>query len=127
MRQHYKDGADLIKIMPSGGVLDESASADNAQMTLEEIKAVVAAAHDYGFTVAAHAHGAEAIRRAVIGGRRFDRARHLHGRRRHEADEGARHLVRADDHRRRLRGSKRRRCPATTRRRSRPRRSRSDR
>jgi imidazolonepropionase-like amidohydrolase len=68
VRQHYKDGADLLKIMPSGGVLDESSSVDNAQMTLDEIKAVVAAAHDYGFTVAAHAHGAEAIRRAVIGG-----------------------------------------------------------
>lgn len=68
VRQHYKDSADLIKIMPSGGVLDESSSVDNAQMTIEEIKAVVAAAHDYGFTVAAHAHGAEAIRRAVIGG-----------------------------------------------------------
>jgi imidazolonepropionase-like amidohydrolase len=68
VRQHYKDGADLIKIMPSGGVLDESASADNPQMTIEEIKAVVAAAHDYGFTVAAHAHGAEAIRRAVLAG-----------------------------------------------------------
>jgi imidazolonepropionase-like amidohydrolase len=68
VRQHYKDGADLIKIMPSGGVLDESASVDNAQLTIAEIQAVVAAAHDYGFTVAAHAHGAEAIRRAVIGG-----------------------------------------------------------
>jgi imidazolonepropionase-like amidohydrolase len=68
VRQHYKDGVDLIKIMPSGGVLDESSSVDNAQMTIDEIKAVVAAAHDYGFTVAAHAHGAEAIRRAVIGG-----------------------------------------------------------
>lgn len=68
VRQHYKDGADVIKIMPSGGVLDESSSADNAQMTIPEIQAVVAAAHDYGFTVAAHAHGAEAIRRAVIGG-----------------------------------------------------------
>ena len=68
VRQHYKEGADLIKIMPSGGVLDESASVDNAQLTIEEIRAVVAAAHDYGFTVAAHAHGAEAIRRAVIGG-----------------------------------------------------------
>jgi imidazolonepropionase-like amidohydrolase len=68
VRQHYKDGVDLIKIMPSGGVLDESSSADNAQLTIEEIKAVVAAAHDYGFTVAAHAHGAEAIRRAVLGG-----------------------------------------------------------
>jgi imidazolonepropionase-like amidohydrolase len=68
VRQHYKDGADLIKIMPSGGVLDESSSSENPQMTLEEIQAVVAAAHDYGFTVAAHAHGAEAIRRAVLGG-----------------------------------------------------------
>lgn len=68
VRQHYKDGADLIKIMPSGGVLDESSSVDNAQMTVQEIEAVVAAAHDYGFTVAAHAHGAEAIRRAVTAG-----------------------------------------------------------
>lgn len=68
VRQHYKNGDDLIKIMPSGGVLDESSSGDNPQLTIEEIKAVVATAHDYGFTVAAHAHGAEAIRRAVIGG-----------------------------------------------------------
>jgi len=68
VRLHYKLGDDLIKIMPSGGVLDENTSGDNAQMTLEEIKAVVATAHDYGFAVAAHAHGAEAIRRAVVGG-----------------------------------------------------------
>jgi len=68
VRQHYKLGDDLIKIMPSGGVLDESVSVDNAQMTLEEIKAVVDTAHEYGFTVAAHAHGSEAIRRAVVGG-----------------------------------------------------------
>ena len=68
VREHYKVGDDLIKIMPSGGVLDEGSSAQNAQLTLEEIQAVVRTAHDYGFTVAAHAHGAEAIRRAIIGG-----------------------------------------------------------
>lgn len=68
VREHYKNNVDLIKIMPSGGVLDESASADNSQLTIPEIEAIVAAAHDYGFTVAAHAHGAEAIRRAMIGG-----------------------------------------------------------
>jgi imidazolonepropionase-like amidohydrolase len=68
VRLHYKLGDDLIKIMPSGGVGDESASGDNPQLTLEEIRAVVSTAHDYGFTVAAHAHGAEAIRRAVLGG-----------------------------------------------------------
>jgi len=68
VRQHYKNNVDLIKIMPSGGVLDESSSVDNAQLTVEEIKSIVAAAHDYGFTVAAHAHGAEGIRRAIVGG-----------------------------------------------------------
>ena len=68
VRLHYKLNDDLIKIMPSGGVLDQSSSGDNAQLTLEEIKAIVSTAHDYGFTVAAHAHGAEAIRRAIIGG-----------------------------------------------------------
>jgi imidazolonepropionase-like amidohydrolase len=68
VRQHYKEGADVIKIMTSGGVLDLSSSADNPQLTQEEINAIVAAAKDYGFTVAVHAHGAEAIRRAIIGG-----------------------------------------------------------
>jgi imidazolonepropionase-like amidohydrolase len=68
VREHYKLGDDVIKIMPSGGVLDEGASGDNSQMTLEEIRAVVATAKDYGFAVAAHAHGAEAIKRAVLGG-----------------------------------------------------------
>ena len=68
VRQHYKDGVDLIKIMPSGGVLDESSSVDNSQMTMAELQAVIAAAHDYGFPVAAHAHGTEAIRRAVLAG-----------------------------------------------------------
>jgi imidazolonepropionase-like amidohydrolase len=68
VREHYKLGDDVIKIMPSGGVLDEGASGDNSQMTLEEIRAIVTTAHDYGFAVAAHAHGAEAIKRAVLGG-----------------------------------------------------------
>lgn len=68
VREHYKKGDDVIKIMPSGGVLDQSSSGDNSQLTLDEIKAVVSTAHDYGFTVAAHAHGAEGIRRAIVGG-----------------------------------------------------------
>ena len=46
VRQHYKDGADVIKIMPSGGVLDLGESGDNPQLTLAEIKAVVDTAHD---------------------------------------------------------------------------------
>jgi imidazolonepropionase-like amidohydrolase len=54
--------------MTTGGVLDESSSADNSQMTQAEIDAIVATAHDYGFTVAVHAHGTEGIRRAIVGG-----------------------------------------------------------
>jgi imidazolonepropionase-like amidohydrolase len=68
VRQHYKLGDDVIKIMPSGGVMDEGLNGESPQMTLEEIKAVVETSHDYGFVVAAHAHGAEAIRRAILGG-----------------------------------------------------------
>ena len=67
---------------------------------------MVAAAHDYGFTVAAHAHGAEAIRRAVIGG--VDSIEHgtYMDDCRHETDEATRHLVRADHHRRQIREEK---------------------
>jgi imidazolonepropionase-like amidohydrolase len=68
VRQHYKDRVDVVKIMPSGGVLDEGSNGENPQLTFEEIRAVVNTAHDYGFIVAAHAHGAEAIKRAVLAG-----------------------------------------------------------
>jgi imidazolonepropionase-like amidohydrolase len=68
VRQHYKEGADLIKIMASGGVLSVEVSGDNSQMDEDEIKAVVTTAHEYGMKVAVHAHGAEAIRRSVKAG-----------------------------------------------------------
>jgi imidazolonepropionase-like amidohydrolase len=68
VRQRYKDGSDVIKITASGGVLSMASSGENPQFTEEEVKAIVAAAKDYGFKVAAHCHGVEAMRRAVIGG-----------------------------------------------------------
>lgn len=68
VRQRYKDGSDLIKITATGGVLSQAKDGANAQFTLEEVKAIVAAAKDYGFKVAAHGHGAEGIKRAIIGG-----------------------------------------------------------
>jgi imidazolonepropionase-like amidohydrolase len=68
VRQRYKDGADLIKIMSTGGVLSYAANGQNPQLTEPEIAAVVAAAKDYGFKVAVHAHGAEGIKRAVRSG-----------------------------------------------------------
>jgi imidazolonepropionase-like amidohydrolase len=68
VRQRYKDGADLIKITATGGVLSLATSGDNAQFTDDELRAIVQTARDYGFTVAAHAHGAEGMKRAVNAG-----------------------------------------------------------
>lgn len=68
VRLHYKEGADLIKAMPSGGVMDLGTNGSGPQMTEDEIRVIVETAHDYGMKVAVHAHGAEAIRRSVIAG-----------------------------------------------------------
>lgn len=68
VRQRYKDGADLIKITATGGVLSVAASGDNAQFRMDELEAIIDTAADYGMHVAAHAHGAEGMRRAVAAG-----------------------------------------------------------
>jgi imidazolonepropionase-like amidohydrolase len=68
VRQRYKDGADLIKITATGGVLSLAASGQNPQFTQEELEAIVETARDYGFHVAAHAHGAEGMKRAIRAG-----------------------------------------------------------
>lgn len=68
VRQRYKDGADLIKLTATGGVLSLAANGLNPQFTDEELHAVVATARDYNMIVAVHAHGTEGIRRAVLAG-----------------------------------------------------------
>jgi len=68
VRQRYKDGSDLIKITATAGVLSQAKDASGAQFTNEELKAIIRTAKDYGFKVAAHAHGAEGIKRAVAAG-----------------------------------------------------------
>jgi len=68
VRQRYKEGSDLIKITATGGVLSVARSVDNPQFKLDELEAIVATARDYGFTVAAHAHGAEGAKRAILAG-----------------------------------------------------------
>lgn len=68
VRQRYKSGSDLIKITATGGVLSVAKNGQNPQFTLEEIKAICETAKDYGFHVAAHAHGDEGMQRAVMGG-----------------------------------------------------------
>jgi imidazolonepropionase-like amidohydrolase len=68
VRQRYKDGSDVIKITATGGVLSYAKSGDAPQFTIEEAKAIVETAKDYGYKVAAHAHGEEGMYRAVAGG-----------------------------------------------------------
>ena len=68
VRQRYKDGADLIKITATGGVLSLAKNGLNPQFREEVIAAIVTAAKDYEFIVAAHAHGAEGMKRAIRAG-----------------------------------------------------------
>jgi imidazolonepropionase-like amidohydrolase len=68
VRQRYKDGADGIKITATGGVLSVAKSGENPQFTEEELNSIVATANDYGLWTAAHAHGKEGMKRAVIAG-----------------------------------------------------------
>ncbi len=68
VRQRYKDGSDLIKITATAGVLSQAKDASGAQFTDEELKAIMETAKDYGFKVAAHAHGAEGMKRAIRAG-----------------------------------------------------------
>ncbi|HEY0731079.1 MAG TPA: amidohydrolase family protein, partial [Chitinophagaceae bacterium] len=58
----------LIKITATGGVLSNAKDGAGAHFTEEEIRAVVQTAKDYGFKVAAHAHGAEGMKRAIRAG-----------------------------------------------------------
>ncbi|HEY0662551.1 MAG TPA: amidohydrolase family protein, partial [Lysobacter sp.] len=68
VRERYKEGSDVIKITATGGVLSYARSGDAPQFTVDEVKAIVDTAKDYGYRVAAHAHGAEGMKRAVMGG-----------------------------------------------------------
>ena len=68
VRYQIKYGADVIKCMPSGGVLSLSDPLEAPEMTQEEVDAVVAEAHRWGRKVAAHIHGDEAGRVAIRAG-----------------------------------------------------------
>ncbi|GGA63035.1 Xaa-Pro dipeptidase [Neiella marina] len=68
IRQHYKNGVDVIKLTVTGGVLSLAKSGENPQFTDAELEAIMAAAKDYNFVVAVHAHGAEGMKRAIRAG-----------------------------------------------------------
>ena len=68
VRQAYKDGADLVKIAATGGVLSLAKSGQAPLFTDEELAVVVQTAKDYGLKVAAHAHGDVGMQRAIKAG-----------------------------------------------------------
>ena len=68
VRQQYKNGADLIKITATGGVLSVAKSGENPQFKEDEIREIVETASDYNMHVAAHAHGSEGMKRAILAG-----------------------------------------------------------
>lgn len=68
VREHRRRGADLIKIMPSGGIASTGDNPRAQLMTNEEMKAIVDTAHAMGLKVAAHIYPADAIENAVRAG-----------------------------------------------------------
>jgi len=68
VRYEVKYRVDWIKIMATGGVLDDSAAGTDQQFTDDELRAIMSTAHALGRKVAAHAHGLAGIRAAVLAG-----------------------------------------------------------
>ncbi len=67
-RHAIKYGADWIKVTATGGVLSDTATGTDQQMTDDELAEIVATAHALGRKVAAHAHGADGINAALRAG-----------------------------------------------------------
>lgn len=65
VRKHAKAGADLIKIMSTGGAITKGTFPWQARFSLKEIKAATEESHALGLKVASHAHGVEGIRNSV--------------------------------------------------------------
>jgi len=68
VRENVKFGADLIKVLASGGVLSKGDTPGAPQYTPEELKAIADEAHKLGRKVAAHAHGTQSIKEAILAG-----------------------------------------------------------
>jgi imidazolonepropionase-like amidohydrolase len=68
VRYQIKYGADVIKFMPSGGVLSLSDPVDAPELSQDEMNAIVEESHHWGRKVAAHCHGDAAAKMAIIAG-----------------------------------------------------------
>lgn len=67
-RKVIKYGADVVKLMATGGVLSNDANPGAADLTYDEMKAACDIAKMHGKLVATHAHGAEGIKNAIRAG-----------------------------------------------------------
>ncbi|MGW0248998.1 amidohydrolase family protein [Nocardia goodfellowii] len=68
VRYQIKHGAQVIKICVSGGVMSLTGAPGAQHYSDEELRAIVDEAHRRGLKVAAHTHGAEAVKHAVEAG-----------------------------------------------------------
>lgn len=68
VREQMAAGADVIKVMATGGILTTGTDPERAQMTLEELEAAASEARRAGRRIAAHAHGSEGMALAVRAG-----------------------------------------------------------
>ena len=68
VRAQVKYGVDVIKILATGGVLSKGDSPGAPQFTFEELKAAAEEAHMAGRKIAAHAHGTQGIKNAILAG-----------------------------------------------------------
>ncbi len=68
VRRNVKYGVDLVKFCATGGVFSKGTKVGQTQYTLEEMQAIVDESHTHGRKVAAHAHGTEGIKRAILAG-----------------------------------------------------------
>jgi imidazolonepropionase-like amidohydrolase len=68
VRQAVQQGADLIKIASTGGVMSDTATGVSQQMEDDELAAVVRTAHGLGRRVVCHAHGTDGINAALRAG-----------------------------------------------------------
>ena len=68
VRKNVKYGADLTKFCATGGVFSKGTKVGMTQYTLEEMQAIVDESHTHERKVAAHAHGNEGIKRAIVAG-----------------------------------------------------------
>ncbi len=68
VRKNIKYGADLTKFCATGGVFSKGTKVGMTQYTLEEMQAIVDESHTHDRKVAAHAHGNEGIKRAILAG-----------------------------------------------------------